>query len=81
MTFLRPYLSASTPETGLAIRANRLVHDVIILLSAVVRGRCDRSVPMLINVAEMTPVLATPGCQSMELHASNTKFHSLIAKE
>jgi hypothetical protein len=42
---------------GLAINANRLVHDVIRLLSRVVNGRFERSVPTVTKVEEMTPVL------------------------
>jgi hypothetical protein len=42
---------------GLAINANRLVHDVIRLLSSVVNGRFERSVPTVTKVEEMTPVL------------------------
>jgi hypothetical protein len=57
ITFRRPNLSASTPVQGLAINANRLVHDVIRLLSRVVKGRLERSVPTVTKVEEMTPVL------------------------
>lgn len=57
ITFRRPSLSASTPVKGLAINANRLVHDVIRLLSSVVNGRFERSVPTVTKVEEMTPVL------------------------
>jgi hypothetical protein len=57
MTFRRPSLSANTPVSGLAINANRLVHDVTRLLSNVVKGRFDRSEPTVTKVDEMTPVL------------------------
>lgn len=57
ITLLRPSLSASAPATGLAIRANKLVEDVIRLLSKVVRGRLERSEPIDTRVDEMTPVL------------------------
>src|SRR5271170_5225892 len=46
MTILRPNLSAKTPEIGLAIKAKRLVADVMRLLSKVVSSREERSVPM-----------------------------------
>lgn len=52
-----PRRSASTPASGLAIRAKRLVEDVIKLLSRVDIGR-DRSDPMDTRVADITPVLA-----------------------
>ena len=57
MTLRRPYLSARTPIKGLAINANRLVHDVMRLSSSVVNGRLDRSEPIVTRVEEMTPVL------------------------
>jgi hypothetical protein len=60
MTFRRPNLSASTPVNGLAINANRLVQDVIRLLSSVVNGRPERSDPMVTKVDEITPVLEVP---------------------
>lgn len=60
MTFRRPNLSASTPVNGLAINANRLVHDVMRLLSSVVNGRPERSDPMVTKVDEITPVLEVP---------------------
>lgn len=56
MTFFRPNLSASTLAIGLANKANRLVQDVIRLLSRVVSG-WERSVPIDTRVDEMTPVL------------------------
>ena len=55
---LRPNLSAKIPVMGLAIKAPRLVQDVMRLLSSVVRG-CPRSVPMETRVEDMTPVLRT----------------------
>lgn len=57
ITFLRPSLSASAPATGLATRANKLVQDVIRLLSRVDRVRFERSEPIDTRVDEMTPVL------------------------
>lgn len=42
---------------GLAINANRLVHDVMRLSSSVVNGRLDRSEPIVTRVEDMTPVL------------------------
>lgn len=57
MTRLRPHASASTPVTGLATSANRLVADVMSDLSSVVSERPDRSVPMLTRVLDITPVL------------------------
>lgn len=57
MTFRRPNLSASTPVNGLAINANKLVHDVMRLLSSVVNVRPERSDPMVTKVDEITPVL------------------------
>lgn len=57
ITLRRPSLSASTPATGLAIRANKLVEDVMMLLSKVVRGRLERSEPIDTRVDDMTPVL------------------------
>lgn len=56
MTLFRPHLSASTLASGLANRANRLVQEVMRLLSSVVSG-CDRSVPTETRVEEITPVL------------------------
>lgn len=53
---LRPSLSANTPATGLAIRAKRLVQEVMRLLSSVVSSR-ERSKPIDTRVEEMTPVL------------------------
>ena len=60
MTFRRPNLSANTPVNGLAINANRLVQDVMRLLSSVVNGRPERSDPMVTKVDEITPVLEVP---------------------
>ena len=60
MTRLRPNLSPSIPPNGLATSANKLVLDVIKLLSSVVRLRWERSVPMATSVDEITPVL--DGC-------------------
>lgn len=57
MTDFLPRRSASTLASGLAIRAKRLVEDVIKLLSRVDIGR-DRSEPMDTRVADITPVLA-----------------------
>jgi hypothetical protein len=45
------------PASGLAMRAKRLVHDVIKLLSTVVRGRFERSESIDTSVDDMTPVL------------------------
>lgn len=57
ITRFRPSLSANIPASGLAIRANKLVDDVMKLLSVVVRSRPERSVPTDTSVDEMTPVL------------------------
>ena len=57
ITLFLPYLSAIHPASGLATRANRLVHDVIRLLSSVPSGRCERSIRIETRVEEMTPVL------------------------
>lgn len=65
ITFLRPSLSARTPARGLAIRANRLVQDVIRLLSRVVRGRLERSEPIETSVEEITPVLHSAGTSTI----------------
>lgn len=56
MTLFRPSLSAKIPAMGLAIRAERLVEEVIRLLSSVVSER-ERSGPIETRVDEMTPVL------------------------
>ncbi len=56
MMGFRPSLSANMPVTGLAIRAPRLVQDVIRPLSMVLSGR-PRSLSMETRVEEMTPVL------------------------
>ncbi len=56
ITCFRPSLSASTPASGLAISAKRLVEDVIKLLSSVDSG-WDRSEPMDTRVDDITPVL------------------------
>lgn len=56
MTYFRPSRSANIPARGLAIKANRLVEDVIRLLSRVESGR-ERSDLMDTKVEEMTPVL------------------------
>ena len=53
----RPSLSARTPATGLAMSAEKLVQDVIKLLSSTVRGRWERSEPIDTRVEEITPVL------------------------
>ena len=45
---------------GLAINANKLVHDVMRLLSSVVNVRPERSDPMVTKVEEITPVLEVP---------------------
>lgn len=58
ITFFRPNLSARTPANGLATNANKLVQDVMRLLSRVVRGRLDRSEPIDTRVEEITPVLS-----------------------
>lgn len=42
---------------GLATSANKLVQEVIRLSSRVVKGRFERSVPIVTSVEEMTPVL------------------------
>ena len=55
-TYLRPRRSANTPASGLAANANRLVVEVIKLLSRVESG-CDRSGPMETRVELITPVL------------------------
>ena len=57
ITRLRPNLSPKIPPNGLATSANKLVLDVIRLLSSVVRLRSERSEPMATNVDEITPVL------------------------
>lgn len=57
MTVLRPYASARTPVSGEASSAKKDVQDVIRLLSRVVRGRDERSVPIETRVEDMTPVL------------------------
>lgn len=57
MIFFRPSLSARTPDIGLAMSANRLVQDVMRLLSRVVSSLWERSVPMETRVEDMTPVL------------------------
>lgn len=57
MTVFRPDLSARIPANGLATSANKLVQDVIRLLSSVVSGRPDKSDPIDTRVADMTPVL------------------------
>ena len=51
-----PNLSANRPVIGLARRALRLVHDVMRLLSSVVKG-WPRSRLMDTRVEEITPVL------------------------
>ena len=55
ITFL-PYLSASRPVMGLAIKAPRLVHDVIKDLSMLSNGR-PKSLLIETRVDEITPVL------------------------
>ena len=57
MAFFLPHLSAATPASGLAIRAKRLVQEVMRLLSNVLRGRFERSSPTETRVEDMTPVL------------------------
>jgi hypothetical protein len=57
ITFLRPSVSARTPVTGEARSAKNDVHDVMRLLSRVVRGREERSEPMETRVEDITPVL------------------------
>lgn len=54
---LRPRESARRPLRGLAMKAKKDVLDVMRLLSSVVRGLLPRSVPMLMSVEDMTPVL------------------------
>lgn len=54
---LRPSLSASMPVSGEAMSAKKDVHEVMRLLSSVVRGREERSEPMETRVEDMTPVL------------------------
>lgn len=44
--------------SGEASSAKNEVHDVMRLLSSVVSGRDERSVPMETRVEDMTPVLA-----------------------
>lgn len=56
ITPFRPSLSARMPARGLAMRANRLVHEVMRLLSRFVNGR-ERSGPIDTRVEEITPVL------------------------
>lgn len=51
-----PRESARRPVSGEAMRANNEVHDVIMLLSQVVRGRDERSELMETRVDEITPV-------------------------
>lgn len=71
--FCRPSLSARIPARGLAIRAKRLVQDVISDLSSVVRGRLDRSLPMETRVEDMTPVLhANVSCLAMHVEQAVT---------
>ena len=53
----RPSLSARMLVTGLATRANKLVLEVMRLLSRVVRERWERSEPIETKVDEITPVL------------------------
>lgn len=55
-TFLRPSLSANSPVAGLAMSANKLVDEVIRLLSSVDNGR-ERSLLIDTRVEEITPVL------------------------
>jgi len=57
ITCFRPTLSAKTPASGLAKRANRLVHEVIMLFCAVVSALPDKSSLIETRVAEITPVL------------------------
>ena len=59
MTGLRPRASARSPVSGEARRAKKEVHDVMRLLSSVVRGREERSEPIETRVEDMTPVLFT----------------------
>lgn len=54
---MRPMESASSPVSGDARSAKREVEDVIRDLSRVVRGRWERSAPMLMRVEDITPVL------------------------
>lgn len=55
-TFLRPSLSANSPAAGLAMSANKLVDEVIRLLSSVDNG-LERSLLIDTRVEEITPVL------------------------
>ena len=65
IAFFLPHLSAARPARGLAIRAKRLVQDVMRLLSTVLKGRWERSSPTETRVEDITPVLG--GSQSASL--------------
>ena len=62
MTFLRPRLSARTPETGEIRRAKRAVAEVMRDLSRVVKG-WPKELLIETRVDEMTPVSSEVPCQ------------------
>lgn len=78
-TYFRPRRSASTLAKGLAIRAKRLVEEVIKLLSRVDSG-WERSGPIETRVEEITPVLepsvsVVHQVSSLRLTHNRTVYH------
>lgn len=66
---------------GLAINANRLVHDVMRLSSIVVNGRLDRSEPIVTRVEDMTPVLLIHRIVNHHRFVAVNGFDVLVAKK